>query len=236
MVLEGNAEGAPGSGEDGHRVEPRLDPAGEVLHSRLVPAREPELERPAMLRRRQGRHPGAVEAGCERPGLQEGGGGGRRRQCSSIPLGYRSATRFSWTPCSRNALRPASTSENPWVESATCFTSASPSPMNPEWVIRTNVVPSFWGENAHSTVVGLPSCPGHSTTIRRFGSIAFTATGIEMPYISHSHCTCWPASSRPLPLVNQNFVVTSGLTNASKTSATGLRMSMPVFVTGTCVS
>jgi hypothetical protein len=37
-------------------------------------------------------------------------------------------------------------------------------------------------------------------------------------------------------LVNQNFVVISGLTKASNTSATGLRMSIPVFVIGTCFS
>jgi hypothetical protein len=32
-----------------------------------------------------------------------------------------------------------------------------------------------------------------------------------------------PSSSRPLLLVNQNFVVMAGLINASKTSATGLQ-------------
>jgi hypothetical protein len=33
--------------------------------------------------------------------------------------------------------------------------------------------------------------------------------------------------------VNQNFVVTSGLTKAPNTLAAGLRMSIPVFVIGT---
>src|SRR5437762_14361148 len=70
-------------------------------------------------------------------------------------------------------------------------------------------------------------------TMRRFGSSAFTVRCVELPNISHSHCTCLPASSRPLLLVNQNFVVISGLTKASNTSATGLRMSIPVFAAGT---
>jgi hypothetical protein len=44
-----------------------------------------------------------------------------------------------------------------------------------------------------------------------------------------------PASSRPLPLLNQNFVVTSGFTMASNTCSTGLRMSIPVLAIGTRV-
>src|SRR5215471_3256079 len=71
--------------------------------------------------------------------------------------------------------------------------------------------------------------------MRLFGSITFAVTGIEIPYISQSHRTCFPASSLPLLLVNQNFVVISGSTKAQNTSATGLRMSMPVLVIGTCV-
>src|SRR6266508_4130259 len=65
-----------------------------------------------------------------------------------------------------------------------------------------------------------------------FGSMALAVTGIEMSYISHSHCTCLPTSSRPLLFVNQNFVVTSGSMNASKISSTRLRMSMPTLVVG----
>jgi hypothetical protein len=45
-----------------------------------------------------------------------------------------------------------------------------------------------------------------------------------------------PTSSLPLLFVNQNLVVISGLIKASKTSATGLRMSIAVFATGGCVS
>src|SRR5688572_29783744 len=95
----------------------------------------------------------------------------------------------------------------------------------------TNVEQSSNGLKSHSTVLG-PFCPGHSITIRLSGSRHFTVTGMEMPYISQSHCTGLPASSRPLLFVNQNFVVISGLTNASNTSATGLRMSIPVFAIG----
>src|SRR5438045_1625918 len=73
-------------------------------------------------------------------------------------------------------------------------------------------------------------------TLRRFGSMIFAVTGIEMPYISQSHCTVLPVSSFPLPLVNQNFVVTSGFTNASNTSAAGLRISIAALVTGICFS
>src|SRR5262249_20090736 len=137
--------------------------------------------------------------------------------------------------CSRNALRPASTKENPCVDPVTRFTSSSPSPVKPLSVILTNVAASSCGENVHSTVVR-PLYPGHSIRMRLFGSITFAVTGTEMPYISHSHCTCFPASSLPLLLVNQNLVVKFGLTKASNTSATGLRISIPVLVTGTCLS
>jgi hypothetical protein len=73
-------------------------------------------------------------------------------------------------------------------------------------------------------------------TMRRFGSIVFAVTGIETSYISQSHWMRLPASSRPLPFVNQNFEVMSGSTIASNTSATGLRTSIPVVATGVCVS
>src|SRR5262245_49903580 len=74
--------------------------------------------------------------------------------------------------------------------------------------MATNV-PCTHGVNVHSTVVG-PPCPGHSMRMRLFGSTAFTSTGTEMPYISQSHWTRFPGSSRALPLVNQNFVVHRG--------------------------
>jgi hypothetical protein len=45
-----------------------------------------------------------------------------------------------------------------------------------------------------------------------------------------------PLLSRPLPLLNQYFDVTAGLTMTSNTSATGLRMSMPVFAMGAFVN
>src|SRR5262245_36161305 len=73
-------------------------------------------------------------------------------------------------------------------------------------------------------------------TIREFFSTAFTSTEIEKWYMPHSQVTCLPGSSLPLPLVNQNWVVMSGLTNASKTSATGLRMSIAACATGGCLS
>jgi hypothetical protein len=50
--------------------------------------------------------------------------------------------------------------------------------------------------------------------------------------ISQSHVTCLPASNMPLPLLNQNFEVIAGLTNAAKTSATGLRMSISALAAG----
>ena len=65
--------------------------------------------------------------------------------------------------------------------------------------------------------------------IRRFRSIALTLTCAETPCISHSHVTCLPGSSRPLPRVNQNRDVMAGSTNASNTSATGFRMSISAF-------
>src|SRR5262249_33918564 len=151
------------------------------------------------------------------------------------PWGGGPATGFSRRSCSRGALRPASTNEKPSVESIACSTSSSPSPVKPASVVVTNVDPSPLGVKVHSTVVG-PPCPCHSMRMRLFGSMAFAATGIEMPYISQYHSTCLPVSSLPLLLVNQNFVVMSGLTNASNTSPTGLRMSIPVFAIGTCLS
>src|ERR1051326_2002555 len=72
--------------------------------------------------------------------------------------------------------------------------------------------------------------------IRLSSSTTFTLTGTETSYISHCHCTCLPSSSLPLLLVNQNFIVMSGLMNASNTSATGRRMSIPVFITGVRLS
>src|SRR5262245_33689797 len=95
----------------------------------------------------------------------------------------------------------------------------------------TNVVSAVCGSNIHSTVVG-PFSPGHSMTIRLSRSSARTVTGIEKPYISHSHRTCLPASSGPLLFVNQNLVVTSGFTMASNTSLTGRRMSIAVEAIG----
>src|SRR5262249_54703506 len=127
--------------------------------------------------------------------------------------------------CSSSALRPASTNVNPSVEPTTCLSSSSAVPVKPDSVIVTKVVPSCCGVNTHSTTVGVPY-PGHSMRIRSFGSMASAVTGIDMSYISQSHCTCLPASSLPLPLVNQNLDVMSGLINASKTSATGFRMSI----------
>src|SRR5688572_25826105 len=62
--------------------------------------------------------------------------------------------------------------------------------------------------------------------MRAFGSMTFTFTGTENLYISQVQVTCLPASNRPLPLLNQNLDVMAGFTNASNTSATGLRMSI----------
>jgi hypothetical protein len=49
------------------------------------------------------------------------------------------------------------------------------------------------------------------------------------------HWTCLPGSSFPLLLVNQNRVVMSGFTKASKTCATGFRINIPVFMIGALV-
>jgi hypothetical protein len=78
--------------------------------------------------------------------------------------------------------------------------------------------------------------PSHSTRMRLFSSMAKTLTWVEASYISHFHWTSLPGSNLPLPLVNQNLEVMAGLINASKTSATGLRISIAVFATGICVS
>jgi len=45
-----------------------------------------------------------------------------------------------------------------------------------------------------------------------------------------------PSSSRPLPLVNQNCVVTARSMKAANTFATGRRISIPVLAAGGCVS
>src|SRR6185436_18245554 len=78
------------------------------------------------------------------------------RQCCSIPFGKRSATRFSLMLCSSSAFTPARTSENPCVELVTWVTSESPSPVKPDSVMRTKVVPSGCSSNSHSTVVRPP--------------------------------------------------------------------------------
>src|SRR5256885_301881 len=72
--------------------------------------------------------------------------------------------------------------------------------------------------------------------MRLCSSMARTVTWAEASYISHSHWTCLPCSNLPLPLVNQNVEVMLGLINASKTSATGLRISISALATGICVS
>ena len=72
--------------------------------------------------------------------------------------------------------------------------------------------------------------------MRSFGSIDCTETSAETPYISHSHRTCFPASSLPLLFVNQNCVVSAGSTNARNTSAGGLRINIAVCIGGFCDS
>src|SRR5258708_23180354 len=67
----------------------------------------------------------------------------------------------------------------------------------------------------------------HSTSNFLFGISSFTTTREEMEYISQNHSTAFPFSSLPVLRVNQNWVLWSGLTKASKTSATGLRISIP---------
>src|SRR4030095_14729233 len=130
-----------------------------------------------------------------------------------------------------SALSPASTNENPSVELATRLISSSPVPAKPVSLMRTKVEPSSIALNVHSTVVTF-SYPGHSMTIRVSASMVLAVTGIANRYISHSQCTCRPTSSLPVLLVHQNFVVTGGSMNALKPSATGRRMSMPVFEAG----
>src|SRR5262245_64377130 len=95
----------------------------------------------------------------------------------------------------------------------------------------TNVVPSPRAVTSHSTCDGRPYA-AHSIRIRRFDSTAFTTGVIDIPYISHVQTTSCPGSRRALPFVNQNLPVIAGLTNASKTSATGRRINIPVFATG----
>src|SRR5688572_11267827 len=72
--------------------------------------------------------------------------------------------------------------------------------------------------------------------MRAFGSMTFTFTGTENLYISQVQVTCLPASNRPLPLLNQNLDVMAGFTNASNTSATGLRMSISALAIGFMVT
>ena len=67
---------------------------------------------------------------------------------------------------------------------------------------------------------------------RSFFSTAFTFTSTEKSYISQSHLTCLPDSNLLLLLVNQNLDVMAGLTKASNTSATGLRMSISALAIG----
>ena len=93
-------------------------------------------------------------------------------------------------------------------------------------------VPSFSSVNVHAMVVASVPAP-ISTTIRRLGSIALTATGTEKPYMSQCHSTRLPGSSLPLPRVNQNRLVTAGSTKASNTSSTGLRIRISALATGT---
>jgi hypothetical protein len=45
-------------------------------------------------------------------------------------------------------------------------------------VLLTNVVPSFWDANIHSTMVR-PLYPSHTMTMRLFASMVFTVTGAE---------------------------------------------------------
>jgi hypothetical protein len=65
-----------------------------------------------------------------------------------------------------------------------------------------------------------------------FSSIALTLICSKWLNISQSQRICLPACSLSLPLVNQNWDVMAGFTNASNTAATGLRISIAVVVTG----
>src|SRR5690606_33542567 len=86
------------------------------------------------------------------------------------------------------------------------------------------------GANNSSIYVGWSESP-HSNEIRWFNSTARTMTFVQTPYISQSHRIASLGCSLPVLFVNQNFVVISGLTNASNTSVTGLLMSISVFTT-----
>jgi hypothetical protein len=94
---------------------------------------------------------------------------------------------------------------------------SSPLPLKAELVMLTNVVPSGRGVKTHSMSVGVPYA-GHSTRILLLVSSAFTFASTEKPYISQSQRTVLPASSLPLPRLNQNFEVTAGSVKASNTS------------------
>src|SRR4051794_34796824 len=137
-------------------------------------------------------------------------------------------------PCSSHDLAPASTNEKPPAESTACWTTASPVPRNPEWKLSTNVDRSVSGSNVHSIREG-DSLVCQSSRMRRSGSTAMTSTSVEKPYMLHVHVTREPDTREPDPSVNQNFVIDSTSTNASKTSATGRRISIPVAATGGCV-
>src|SRR5262249_44359803 len=104
----------------------------------------------------------------------------------------------------------------------------------PDSEMLTNVESSSNVLNVHSTVVSV-LYPRHSIAMCAFGSTTLTVTGTEWLYISQSHCSCLPGSSRPLLFVNQNFDVISGLTKASKTSPTGRRISIPALAAGAAV-
>src|SRR5688572_14382652 len=82
----------------------------------------------------------------------------------------------------------------------------------------TNVASSACGVKVQVTSVGAVS-PGHLMRISRFGSNPITSTGIVNPYIAQVHWTRACGASRALPLVNQNFDVIAGSTNANNSVA-----------------
>ncbi len=71
LVLEGNAEGAPGSLQDPLRLQPQLDPPGHVLHAGVLAALEPRKKGPPSLRGAEVRHSGAVESGLQGPRFEQ---------------------------------------------------------------------------------------------------------------------------------------------------------------------
>lgn len=80
-------------------------------------------------------------------------------------------------------------------------------------------------------VVIVPTFP-QSMRIRRSFTTSTTRTPADALYISQSHRTSAPGTSLPLLLVNQNLLVMSGSTKASKTSLAGLRISIAAVTTG----